>query len=294
MSQNQRKVSQPLDLHSFSIVNKQSEPKDTTEGQVDKDEQNSNNALEKRATDNSEHSHSRNSSDIKLKPISPRKAGIQLPLPLQSTPVKNQKHERMDSNKEENIITDETYQELLYKLATKKRTVTELIDHLKKEEKELRILEDEISRYAEKKGIHNQNNILASPRGKGNNEMIQSWAKQIHSAIDEVNNSPNVVNGKKSISDFFYKQQDNEVKSRNYKVEKPFFKQLVDKFSEFTFNEDDEEEFDKSRNLDEYSVNNNFNYEYDESNIDDEEEPEGILNIGLRKPRVSKPLTIKK
>lgn len=271
MQEAHRVVSQPLDLHSFSIVNKR----------VDSVEANKDVAVETNKTiqDTQHKVHLERLPPPDIKPTSPRRAGIQLSLPLESTPTRERQSFDNPNRSPEGQVNDENYQQLLYKLAFKKRTITELTEQLKSEKKELKVIEESLSKYASSNS-GGLNNSMTALNGSGSNDFIQNWSKQLHKTIDDVNNSPNVIKGKKSITNFFNKNEQQPVDTNvSSNQGTPFFKQLMNKFNEFKVNEDEEEEFDKSRKTDEFFVSTStLNYEYDIDNIV-EEEVEGILNI---------------
>ncbi|EDO17908.1 hypothetical protein Kpol_1010p23 [Vanderwaltozyma polyspora DSM 70294] len=282
MPENKRVTSEALNLHPFSIVDKQTVSVNTEE---DDYEVISSAIGEPGSVPSIVVTEGAGKTPLKdLVSASPRRTGIQLSLPVESTPTKKfnskeQLSKDTDISKDQFADNDE-YQGLLYKLASKRRLVIELREQLKSEEKELKLIEEELSKFTLSSSNNKQGKETSkSPMNTQNTDFIGNLSKQIHKAIDDVNNSPNVIQGKKSISNFFAAKSAETQPNRN-SASTPFFKQLMDKFNEFSVNEDEEDEFDKSRSTDEYFVKDaNTNYEYDDENII-EEEPEGILKIG--------------
>lgn len=295
MSQPQRVVSNPIELQKLSIVDKQSRKQED------------------------QNSSSRNASPTRLAvaaPIhagtsSPRRQGIQISLPIESSPSKDidtgdsssmssttPKRGSVSSDHNPALQQQQQYQDLLFKLAAKKRQIVELEQELQAAKKDLTILETKYRYIVSDPQASPNLNMNAEPK----NEMIQNWSKRVQKTLDEVNNSPNVLKSKKSISNFFNgdplpntsspgissntmtkpvpppRPSPRTTNSRPPPPPRPrskeyvpqarqgFLQNLRDKFNEFTVAEEEEEEFDRTQNKhkDDFYLKEKLDYDDDE------------------------------
>lgn len=247
-----RIVSNPVELHKLSIVDKQTE------------------------------NRSRDASPTRLVPSgqvnppqSPRRLGLQISLPIESSPVKDTESLELSpvsshtTSRRDSQSSAHSKQDLLFKLAAKEREIVELEQKLQTARKELHILES-----------HYRSTVPGQPQGSVNaqnkNDVIQNWSKRVQRTLDEVNNSPNVIRSKKSISNFFNPEgQPPQAKGKG-----GFLQNLVEKFNEFTVAEDEEEEFDRTQNKqgDDFYLKEKLDYD-DEEEIADEPTGSTLLDV---------------
>lgn len=294
MSQPQRMVSNPVELQKLSIVDKQS--------RIQKDQ----------------NSSSRDASPTRLSaaaPIhpgasSPRRQGIQICLPIESSPAKeidtgdsssisSTTPKRGSISSDHNPAIQQQQQDLLFKLAAKKRHIVELEQELQLAKKDLTFLETKYRYIVSDPQASANFNMNGEPK----NEMMQNWSKRVQQTFDEVNNSPNVIKSKKSISNFFNGEPISNTNSNSSSIPsnnmtKPlppprpsprtnsrppppprprskehipqgrqgFLQNLKDKFNEFTVAEEEEEEFDRTQNKhkDDFYLKEKLDYDDDE------------------------------
>ncbi|EHN01648.1 Acf4p [Saccharomyces cerevisiae x Saccharomyces kudriavzevii VIN7] len=294
MSEDQRVVSQPIELHKLSIVDKHSQ------GQQQQQQQD-------------QPMQSGSQSPRVATPLKPKRLAIPISSPQRSIAT----HSPV-SDHQSPISTD---QDLIYKLAAKHREINELSFKLQVAQKELKQLElqfkDTLPQNEQQK-LGNQNT----------NEYLSTFTRKIQQTLVDVNNSPNVLKSKKSINEFFTKpsrstnnnvnsiipnrrpnyspnrsqpvpnmapNRPSELKSRpippplpsrNARTNintaatadnnAPFLQKILNKFNQMSM---EEEEFDdllekgKSKK-DNYYIKENMGYEYDEVRSDDEDDEE--------------------
>lgn len=242
---------------------------------------------------NREHSPTRLSAAAQIdrsNASSPRRQGIQLSIPIQSSPMKN--YEINDGSSINNSVTTprnsfgsdfdrtgqmEQNQDLLYKLAAKKRQIVELQQGLELAKKELHILESRykltLSPDANPNYSAHNDGAYSNSSTKAKNEKLQPWQKRMQQTLADVNNSPNVLKSKQSISSFFNNDAGSTKQLKqdlNENTAKPtFFQSILDKFNEFSVAEEEEEEFDRTQNQQKDSF-----YLKDKLDYDEEEEIE--------------------
>lgn len=233
---------------------------------------------------------------------SPRRQGIQISLPIESSVARD--HDLGDQQPEASITTpkrnsvssDHVYdsqtpqmdqnQDLLYKLAAKKRQIVELEQALNLARKELHVLETRYESVVSPKAnpnssLNNHENGNANSPMKPKNELMQNWSKRVQKTLDEVNNSPNVIKSKQSISSFFNGEVNapNTQERANESTRPSFFQNILDKFNEFSVAEEEEEEFDRTQNsqIDQFYLKDKLDYD-DEEEIPNEETGHTLLN----------------
>lgn len=253
-----RNVSNPIELHKLSIVDKQQDTSPVRLG---------------------------NPSEPQIRPpSSPRRQGIQISLPLESspakeaapvelTPVSSPPKSKRDSVS--SIQSEGQGQDLLYKLAAKEREIVELEQKLQLAKRELYLLENHYrSVVAGQSNSHNNE----SPHRK--EDVIQNWSRKFQKRFDEVNNSPNVLRSKKSISNFFNGEVTPQRAPEEPKVKGGFFQNLMDKFNDFSVAEAEEEEFDRTQNKqkDDFYLKETYEYD-DEEEIANEETGGTLLDV---------------
>ncbi|EJS43065.1 acf4p [Saccharomyces arboricola H-6] len=312
MSDSQRIVSQPIELHKLSIVDKHSQDLPQQQQPVQSESQ---------------------SPRINT-PLKPKRLAIPISSPQRSTTDQGSVSDDSSS-----ISAD---QDLIYKLAAKHREINELNYKLQVAQKELKQLESQFKNTLPQ----NEQQKLS---GQNTNEYLSTFAKKIQQTFEEVNSSPNVLKSKRSINDFFSKSNRNSTQSTNSTVpgrrpnrspnrsqrvsytgpnrtseanamstppplpsrnartnantntntntnraqaaddNTPFFQRILNKFNQMNM---EEEEFDallekgKSKK-DNYYIKENLGYEYDEVRSDDEDdevfEPMGDIPVHLFK-----------
>ncbi|QLQ79056.1 hypothetical protein HG537_0B04030 [Torulaspora globosa] len=259
-----RNVSNPIELHKLSIVDKRQEGSPTR--------------------------LSNTNSQIKP-PSSPRKQGIQIALPLESSPVKDQDSldltpasspPRSKRNSVSSAQSDTQSQDLLYKLAAKEREIVELEQKLQLAKKELLLLENHYRSVVA--GQSNLRNTVSSVSYR-KDDVIQNLSKKFQKTLDEVNNSPNVLKSKKSISNFFNGETNTTRSAEEPKGRGGFFQNLIDKFNDFSVAEVEEEEFDRTQNShkDDFYLKEKLEYDDDE---DIENEETGATLLDVQDPRL--------
>lgn len=255
-----RNVSNPIELHKLSIVDKQQETSPTRLA---------------------------NPGSPQIKPpSSPRRQGIQISLPLGSSPVRERASvdltpvsspPKSQRNSVSSSQSEDQSHDVLYKLAAKEREIVELEQKLQSAKRELSLLESQyrsmLAGQADSHGSVNSNN-------NRKDVVMQNLSRKFQRTLDEVNNSPNVLKSKKSISNFF-----NGETSQPRSVEKPktnggFFQNLMDKFNDFSVAEDEEEEFDRTQNTqkDDFYLKEKLEYD-DEEDIPNEETGGTLLDV---------------
>lgn len=249
-----RITSNPVELHKLSIVDKQTDNR-------------TRDASPTRLTPGAQ----RNAPP----PPSPRRLGLQISLPIESSPVKDTESIELSpvssqsNSRRDSASSDHGKQDLLYKLAAKEREIVELEQKLQTARKELHLLES-----------HYRSTVPRQPASSGTaqntNDVIQHWSKRVQRTLDDVNNSPNVIRSKKSISTFFNADQ----QPPQAGAKGGFFQNLVDKFSEFSVAEDEEEEFDRTQNKqkDDFYLKEKLDYD-DEEEIGNEPTGSTLLNV---------------
>lgn len=256
-----RNVSNPIELHKLSIVDKRQEGSPTRLSNAN--------------------------SQIKP-PSSPRRQGIQIALPLESSPAKD--HDPLDvtpvstpprskRNSVSSVQSESQSQDLLYKLAAKEREIVELEQKLQLAKKELLLLENHYRSVVA--GQSNWRNTVSSGTYR-KDDVIQNLSKKFQKTLDEVNNSPNVLKSKKSISNFFNGETNATRSAEEPKTRGGFFQNLMDKFN---VTEAEEEEFDRTQNSqkDEFYLKEKLEYDDDE---DIENEETGATLLDVQDPRL--------
>ncbi|CAI1520081.1 hypothetical protein SEUBUCD646_0J02740 [Saccharomyces eubayanus] len=308
MSEDQRIVSQPIELHKLSIVDKHSQDQKQQHEQP---------------------VHSGLQSPRATTPLKPKRLAIPISSPQRSSFQNSFVNQSPVSDNTSPVSAD---QDLIYKLAAKQREINELNFKLQAAQKELKQLElkfKNILPQNEQQKFNSQNT----------NEYLSTFSRKIQQTLVDVNNSPNVLKSKRSINDFFNKTNrtanDNAnntmptrrpnrspnrtqqrvqdtgpnltpnanatpppLPSRNTKGnlnttapvddDTPFFQRIINKFSQMNTEEEEFDDFmEKGKSKkDNYYIKENLGYEYDEvrSDDDDEEfEPMGDIPIHLFK-----------
>lgn len=227
-----RIVSNPVELHKLSIVDKHTGSRDVSPTRLAPAEQGN-------------------------APQSPRRLGLQISLPIESSPVKDTESLELSpvsSHTTSRRQSAASEHDILFKLAAKEREIVELEQKLHTARKELHLLES-------------QYRSTVPTNSPSKNEVIQNWSKRVQRTLDDVNNSPNVIKSKKSISSFF-NAEPQQPQSRG---KGGFFQNLVDKFNEFSVAEDEEEEFDRTQNKqkDDFYLKEKLDYDDDEEVVNE-------------------------
>ncbi|CCC70376.1 hypothetical protein NCAS_0E03060 [Naumovozyma castellii] len=249
----QRVISQPIELQKLSLVNKQQ----------------------------------KNASSTVSTPTIPKKP-INMQIPITS-PVKPIDFSTDDDNDyDDDYEEEESYvmasptrknqnatdnEDLIYQLASKQREITELEALLNKARDQLKSLEIQFRDSLPRDG----------PVQLGASNKV--WLSVMQRKINEVNNSPNVIRGKKSISNFFtntantvnakYNNMQTQTQTQRPVPPPPsrsktrggtFLSSLVEKFNEFNVDEAEEDEFDESHSnvRDKFYLKEQFGCEEDE------------------------------
>lgn len=308
MSEDQRIVSQPIELHKLSIVDKHSQ---------DQQQQQS--------------VHSGLQSPRVTTPLKPKRLAIPISSPQRSSVQNGFVNQSPVSDNTSPVSAD---QDLIYNLAAKQREINELNLKLQAAQKELKQLELKFKNTLpqnEQQKFNSQNS----------NEYLSTFSRKIQQTLVDVNNSPNVLKSKRSINDFFNKSNrttnDNSNNTmpirrpnrspnrtqqrvpdtgpsltskansisrppplpsrdtkRNFNTtapvvdDTPFLQRIMNKFSQMNTEEEEFDDFmEKGRSKkDNYIIKESMVYEYDEvrSDDDDEEfEPMGDIPIHLFK-----------
>lgn len=308
MSEDQRVISQPIELHKLSIVDKHSQ------GQQQQSHQ-------------KQHEVQPESKSPRVTtPLKPKRLAIPISSPQRSTT-----NQSPVSDHASPISTD---QDLIYKLAAKHREINELNFKLEVAQKELKQLElqfkDTLPRNGQQK-LGNQNP----------SEYLSTFTKRIQQTFVDVNNSPNMLKGKKSINDFFSKpnnsvnsninntlpnRKPNPPPNRSQRMQNiapsrssestptsgppllpprntmknanttatggentPFLQRILNKFNQMNMEEDEFDDLLEKRKSkkDHYYIKENLGYEYDEVRSEDEDdeefEPMGDIPVHLFK-----------
>lgn len=308
MSEDQRVISQPIELHKLSIVDKHSQ-----------DQQQQSHQQQQQVQSGSQ-------SPRVTTPLKPKRLAIPISSPQRSTA-----NQSPVSDHASPISAD---QDLIYKLAAKHREISELNFKLEVAQKELKQLEfqfkDTLPRNEQQK-LSNQN---AS-------EYLSTFTRKIQQTFVDVNNSPNMLKGKKSINDFFNKtnlnvnsninnplpnRRPNLSPNRSQRMQNaapgrslesnlppappslpprnpakntsttataenntPFLQRILNKFNQMNMEEDEFDDLlDKGKSKkDNYYIKENLGYEYDEVRSEDEDdeefEPMGDIPVHLFK-----------
>ncbi|CAI4034482.1 hypothetical protein SMKI_10G2750 [Saccharomyces mikatae IFO 1815] len=302
MSEDQRVISQPIELHKLSIVDKHSQ-------------------------DQPQHPVQSGSQSPRVTtPLKPKILSLPIASPQRVTTNQSPVSEHASP-----ISTD---QDLIYKLATKHREINELNFKLEVAQKELKQLELQFKNTLPQNDQQKLGNL-------NTNEYLSTFTKKIQQTLVDVNNSPNMLKSKKSINDFFNKANRNVNASMNSTLPNrrpnlspnrsqrtsnispcrssesnlasappplpsrnarktinttattedntPFLQRILNKFNQMNM---EEEEFDdllekKKSKKDNYYIKENLGYEYDEVRSEDEDdeefEPMGDIPIHLFK-----------
>ncbi|QHS74310.1 Acf4p [Saccharomyces paradoxus] len=308
MSEDQRVISQPIELHKLSIVDKHSQ-----------DQQQQSHQQQQQVQSGSQ-------SPRVTTPLKPKRLAIPISSPQRSTT-----NQSPVSDHASPISTD---QDLIYKLAAKHREISELNFKLEVAQKELKQLEfqfkDTLPRNEQQK-LSNQNT----------SEYLSTFTRKIQQTFVDVNNSPNMLKGKKSINDFFNKtnrnvnsninnplpnRRPNLSPNRSQRMQNaapgrssesnlspappslpprnpakntnttataeantPFLQRILNKFNQMNMEEDEFDDLlDKGKSKkDNYYIKENLGYEYDEVRSEDEDdeefEPMGDIPVHLFK-----------
>ncbi|SCV02886.1 LAMI_0H03774g1_1 [Lachancea mirantina] len=268
----QRVISESTGLYKLSIVNKQQSERD----QDSKDE-----GIEKTREDL-------------------QKKGLPLSVPVRTRPVPAVPSGTRDGLPTSKPKTEHSQfsEDLLFQLASKRRHVVELKEQLAKAERELGVLEQKCI------------DMSVIDRGGDRPEKLQDFSHKIHQTFKDVNSSPGVIKSKQSISNFFNKDvplkeitptrsptrsespqpssisptrssnllQMTSSKFRDLKnghTQSPFLNRLMNKWQDFNVNDAEEEEFDSTRNTDQFYIKSKPDYDDDE-----EIETESDMDLG--------------
>ncbi|SCV02496.1 LAME_0H01838g1_1 [Lachancea meyersii CBS 8951] len=236
------------------------------------------------------HNSSENDHEIEVSnvatPETPRK-GLPISSPVRS-PVKCASPAQMNSVRDA-APADSFSEQLLYKLASKRRQVVELKQQLLRAEHELESLE------------HQCKELSQSEKTVNSPDKLHKLTSRLQQTLEEVNSNPRLIKSKQSIGNFFQARKarpeadslsieeeparsspiaNRFQKLRSSHAHPAFFDNLINKWQSFAVNEEDEHKFDSERPTEKYHIKSKLDYDDDEEITSESDDHSKLSDLG--------------